>query len=114
MTEYMSTNQSASQTWTTELAERRAGLDDLRGDAAGEIVGEEADRLAEHVAVRLPADEIGEGRRQRLLDEEIVEDGRDRPRHDDDEAPSTGTSGRSRRSTPLGVVVLSRSTIEPT
>ena len=50
--------------------------------------------------MRLPADEIGEGRRQRLLDEEVVEDGRDRPRDDDDEGhPGEGPAvvGEHRR-----------------
>ena len=66
------------------FAERRPGLDDLRGDAPGEIVGEEADRLPEHVAVRLPAHEVGERRRQRLLDQKVVDDRRDRPADDHD------------------------------
>ncbi len=67
------------------FAQRRAGLDDFRGDAPGEIVGEEADRLPEHIAVRLPAHQVGEGRRQRLLHQKVVQDGRDRARHHHDE-----------------------------
>ena len=66
------------------FAQRRPGLDDLRRDAPGEIVGEEADRLPQHIAVRLPADEVGERRRQRLLDQKVVDDGRDRPGDDHD------------------------------
>ena len=96
------------------FAERRAGLDDLGGDAPGEIVGEEADRLAEHVAVRLPADEIGERWRQRLLDEQVVQDGRRRSRDHDDEAhPGKRPAVVGEDACPA-LVALRRSTIEAT
>ena len=42
------------------LAQAGGALHDVGGDAAGEIVGEIAHRLAQHPAVRLPADQVGE------------------------------------------------------
>ena len=54
------------------VAQRRRRLDDVGGDAAGEVVGEIGHRLAQHIAVRLPADEVGHAGRDRLLRDEIV------------------------------------------
>ncbi len=53
-------------------AHRRPGLHHAIGDAAGEIVLEERPALAHHVPMRLPADEAGERRRQRLVGDEIA------------------------------------------
>ena len=67
------------------FAQRRSRLNDLRGDAAGEVVGKERHRLAQHVAMCLPAHEIGQRRRDRLLVQQVVQDMRDRRRDGDDE-----------------------------
>ena len=65
------------------IAQRGRRLDDVRSDAAGEIVGEIGQRLPQHVAVRLPTDEIGHAGRDRLLDEQVVRELRQRPQHED-------------------------------
>ncbi len=62
------------------LAHRRAGLHHAVGDAAGEIVLEERPALPHHVPVRLPADQAGERRRNRLVGDEIAQQGDDRAR----------------------------------
>ncbi len=61
------------------FAQGGRALHDVGGDAAGEIIGEIAHRLAQGPAVRLPADEVGEARRDRLLGQEIVREARQRP-----------------------------------
>ena len=79
------TNQSASMICTTEFAQRRRGLHDVGGDAAGEVIGEIGDRLAQDIAMRLPADEIGHARRDRLLDDEVMGEARQRTADEDQE-----------------------------
>ena len=63
-----------------ELAQRRARLHDARRDAAGKVVLEEAERLAQHVGVRLPADAGRHGGRDHLVLDEIVHRRDARPR----------------------------------
>ena len=54
------------------IAERGGGLNDVRGDPACEVVGEIGQGLAQDIAMRLPADEVGHPRSDRLLREEIM------------------------------------------
>ena len=70
---------------TTEFPERSSGLDDVGGDAAREVIGEIGQRLTQDVAVRLPADEIGHPRRDRLLDDEVMGEARERTADQDQE-----------------------------
>ena len=65
--------------------QRSSGLNNVGGDAAGEVVGEIRDRLAKDIAVGLPADEIGHARRDRLLDHQIVGEARQRTADKDQE-----------------------------
>ncbi len=60
------------------VAQRRRGLHDVGGDAAREVIGEIRNRLAQDIAMRLPADEIGHPRRDRLLDYEVMGEARQR------------------------------------
>jgi hypothetical protein len=70
---------------TTRVPERRGGLNDVGGDAAREVIGEIGHRLAQDIAVRLPADEIGHPRRNRLLDDEVAGETRQRTADEDQE-----------------------------
>jgi hypothetical protein len=54
------------------------------GDAAGEILLEEGERLAHHVPVVLPMDHAGEGHGERMVDDQPEQDGAERPHQDDD------------------------------
>ena len=65
--------------------ERSRRLHDVGRNASGEVVGEIGDRLAQNIAVCLPADEIGQSRGNRLLDDEIVREARHRPADEDQE-----------------------------
>ena len=67
------------------VAQRRRGLHDVGGDAAREVIGEIADRLAQHILMRLPADEIRHSRRDRLLDDEVMGEARQRAADEDQE-----------------------------
>ena len=75
------------------LAHRHGGLHHLGGDAPGEVVVEEGHRLAQHVAVRLPARAHGEARDQSLVDDRLVEELQRRQHeqhdgaHDEEERP---------------------------
>ena len=53
-------------------AHRRAGLHHAVGNAAGEIVLKERPALAHDVPVRLPADQAGERRRDRLVGDQVA------------------------------------------
>ncbi len=55
------------------ITQRRAGLHDALGDAPGEIVLEEVQALLEHIAVVLPADQIGQPRVDGLVGEQVVQ-----------------------------------------
>ena len=67
------------------LAHRHRGLHHLGGDAAGEVVVEEGHRLAQHVAVRLPAGAHGEAAEHALVHDGFVEELQHRQdeQHDD-------------------------------
>ena len=54
------------------IAQRRRGLHDLVGDAAGEVVLEEAQALAQHVAVRQPAHAVGHRPGDDLVLDQVV------------------------------------------
>ncbi len=55
------------------IAQRVAGLHDALGDAPGEIVLEEAEALLEHVAVVLPADQVGHAGVDALVHQHVVQ-----------------------------------------
>ncbi len=67
------------------LAQRRAGLHHLLGDAPGEIVVEEGEALAQHVAVVLPAHHRRQAGDQRQIVEAAQEQRNHRPQHQHDE-----------------------------
>ncbi len=55
------------------IAQRRPGLHHPLGDAPGEVVLEEVQALLEHVAMVLPADQIGQPRVDRLMRQQVVQ-----------------------------------------
>ena len=55
------------------VAQGRAGLHDALGDAPGEVVLEEVQALPEHVAVVLPAHQVGQARGDRLIGQQIMQ-----------------------------------------
>ena len=59
--------------------QRRPRLHDFVGDAAGEVILEIAERLAQHPAVRLPAHPVGERRRDGLVLDQIADGEGERP-----------------------------------
>ena len=64
------------------FAHGERGLQQLGGDAAGELVLKIAHRLAQHIAVAHPADPMREVPEQGLVDDQAVE--RDQPEQDDE------------------------------
>ena len=63
------------------IAQRAAGLHDAVGDAAGEVVVEERQPLAQHVAVILPAHQRGQAGRDGLVGQQVVRGDRQRAQH---------------------------------
>lgn len=61
------------------IAQRRTGLHHALGDAPGKVVLEEVQALLEHVAVVLPADQVGQPRIDRLMGEQVVQAEHQRP-----------------------------------
>ena len=61
------------------IAQRRPGLHHALGDAPGKVVLEEVQALLEHVAVVLPADQVGQPRIDRLMGEQVVQAEHQRP-----------------------------------
>ncbi len=68
------------------VTQRAAGLDDLVGDAAGEVVVEGAKALPQHMPVGLPANERGEVGDDHLVLDEVMEAERERPGDQRDKA----------------------------
>ncbi len=66
------------------FAQRGPGLHHPVGDPAGEIVVEEAQALPYHVVVHQPARAVAQARHDRLVDQQIVQPGEQRPRHQRD------------------------------
>ncbi|MNT15937.1 hypothetical protein D3C72_1510170 [compost metagenome] len=60
------------------VAQREAGLHDALGDAAGKVVLEERQALLEHVAVVLPADQVGQAGVDDLVHKDVVQAEEDR------------------------------------
>ena len=82
--------------------QRGSGLHDLVGDAPGEVVLEEGKALAQHVAMRLPADQVGQAGHDGLVDQQGMQpedqgpqDQRDES-HDRKGAAMFGKEGRGR------------------
>ena len=95
------------------VAERRAALQHLLGDAAGKIVLEEGEALAKHVAVAPPADQRRQARHEGDAGEAPRQERGDRPDHQDDESPCRPAPSRSaRRTRPAGLSVA-QSTMMP-
>ncbi|KAG1084509.1 hypothetical protein G6F40_014471 [Rhizopus arrhizus] len=67
------------------LAQRGAGLHHPVGDAAGEVVLEEAQALPHHVVVHQPARTVAQARHDGLVDQQVVQADQDRSRDDRDE-----------------------------
>ncbi len=61
------------------ITQRRPGLHHALGDAPGKVVLEEVQALLEHVAVVLPADQVGQPRVDRLMREQVVQAKHQRP-----------------------------------
>ncbi len=95
------------------FAQGRSGLHDAARQPPGEIVLEEGQALADHVAVRLPAHQRRELRHDRLPHHEIVQGGGERAgeQHNASIQASVGPYSTKTRS---GLVLPSTSTIEPT